>query len=859
MQRIFLKIMGKMSSRNPTEGTSILSANTAPQEGESSHEGSEILRRTDDMQRFHRAVISRRHSNCHPRSVHGALPCLRPGCPGRWEDKGAWVRHIAQLIPDRLWICHFCKEIHDRKERLEVHLKNNHKDESPEARHHCAAQEFYKVPFHGHCGFCNFESDNWTFFWLNHVYEHLIGKNGPLCTKEQWNQPYPLPYEPGSHHRSRIPPDFHDKFPARGDDDFDDDDDENDDGFGPGGGGAPRNPNAYRSRSGSQRSFDHHKTQTQYSSHHTGTSYASNTQEQLFPNKSQPPNGLHLSERSMISLEDSNPRQYLQISEWPYTPSDEVDDQNRCRQKTLSTLSTFRYGIDKQYPPYAHVRTLFRGTTTVVDQVRHQPSGTLVVRKRVRNPDKTASSLQDLFAQEVGTMKRLSHPHVISLVDQFLAVQSYSLFVVPVGELTLKQFLEAPPSTCENSLRRWHHCLSSAVSYLHADDVGICHLDIKPSNIMIAGSSIFLGDFGIARKNEPALDSPSCQRFGIPQSMPMTPMYAAPELIEQGLWSRMADIWALGCVFLEMATILCHVSIQKFYNFLTLVRQQTRGLARHDSWEVGRMLWSWVLKWRFKSSVVQRGTDIFLKRSLRANESMLQHNPRKRPSIQTLSKTFIALKCCSRKNSEQQMTVSRTADGFSESQLLRLSIQSSKYLFTFQATAITHGNDHERPKSIMRRHSDKPRTSRTPQTLSKVGEWMTQAAQVHRDASLLRDPFKGSSESVLPQASILGQDSDRADAAHMRKPRKSGSWPLSRTERKALALTGSSFYTISGDFHVKREAEDFKSYEVKWSGWSSLCHNVVWEQTLGDSAFLHSIVEHQLRRNLKVGKEAFGE
>ena len=159
---------------------------------------SKLLEEADE-EKFNRrclehTILIRRKMICYSRSTRGTLACLRHGCPGRWDDKGAWVRHLAQTVPDRLWICHFCKEVFDRKARLELHLNARHGDLEDDLRQRCTFQESFQVPFYGHCGFCPFQCTNWTFFWSRHVYDHLVGKDGPVFTKEQWNQPFPPPF-----------------------------------------------------------------------------------------------------------------------------------------------------------------------------------------------------------------------------------------------------------------------------------------------------------------------------------------------------------------------------------------------------------------------------------------------------------------------------------------------------------------------------------------------------------------------------------------------------------------------------------------------------------------------------------------
>ncbi len=78
------------------------------------------------------------------------------------------------------------------------------------------------------------------------------------------------------------------------------------------------------------------------------------------------------------------------------------------------------------------------------------------------------------------------------------------------------------------------------------------HNDIKPGNILVQDGRVFLTDFGISLDWSKALRSTTQE-----QSPALTPMYAPPETIQEGqARNSSADIWCLGCVFLEIMTVL---------------------------------------------------------------------------------------------------------------------------------------------------------------------------------------------------------------------------------------------------------------------------------------------------------------
>jgi serine/threonine protein kinase len=86
------------------------------------------------------------------------------------------------------------------------------------------------------------------------------------------------------------------------------------------------------------------------------------------------------------------------------------------------------------------------------------------------------------------------------------------------------------------------------LSFLH--DNKMRHKDIKPPNILSKQDEVYLTDFGVS------LDWTELGHSTAQGPPTITPRYRAPEVVAFEPRNSSSDIWSLGCVFLEMWTVL---------------------------------------------------------------------------------------------------------------------------------------------------------------------------------------------------------------------------------------------------------------------------------------------------------------
>ncbi|CAK9115777.1 unnamed protein product [Durusdinium trenchii] len=149
---------------------------------------------------------------------------------------------------------------------------------------------------------------------------------------------------------------------------------------------------------------------------------------------------------------------------------------------------------------------------------------------------------QENLRHEIGILQRLDHENIILLLDWF---ETENDFVVVTqfayGELfeIFQDDKHLPEAQVSNIARQ----LVRALNYLHSQQV--IHRDMKPQNVLVSSNgTVKLCDFGFAR----ALSTETT----VLTSIKGTPLYMAPELVQEKPYDSGVDLWSLGVICYEL-------------------------------------------------------------------------------------------------------------------------------------------------------------------------------------------------------------------------------------------------------------------------------------------------------------------
>lgn len=151
------------------------------------------------------------------------------------------------------------------------------------------------------------------------------------------------------------------------------------------------------------------------------------------------------------------------------------------------------------------------------------------------------------FLREIEITRRLTHPHILPLLDSGGFDQSlyYVVPFVPGGSL-LERLRRQQALPVGEALELGRQ-VAGALGEAHRH--GVVHRDIKPSNVLLEGSCALVADFGIAKAIGTA-DAAALTRTGVTLG---TPPYMSPEQAAgvRELDAR-SDIYSLACLVFEM-------------------------------------------------------------------------------------------------------------------------------------------------------------------------------------------------------------------------------------------------------------------------------------------------------------------
>src|SRR5262245_34574891 len=186
------------------------------------------------------------------------------------------------------------------------------------------------------------------------------------------------------------------------------------------------------------------------------------------------------------------------------------------------------------------------GMATVygADDLRH---GRRVAIKVLRS-ELAANLGTERFLQEIGIAARLTHPHIVPLLDSGMADGLLYYVAQYVSGGSLRSRLKTDGALPIKDALRIAEEVGAGLDFAHRS--GVVHRDVKPENILFADGHAVLTDFGIARAPSFRTDFRTDEGLIVGTPEYMSPEQAAGEVNLTGA----SDVYSLACVVYEMLT-----------------------------------------------------------------------------------------------------------------------------------------------------------------------------------------------------------------------------------------------------------------------------------------------------------------
>ncbi|CCI46350.1 unnamed protein product [Albugo candida] len=219
------------------------------------------------------------------------------------------------------------------------------------------------------------------------------------------------------------------------------------------------------------------------------------------------------------------------------------------------TVASTRFQV---YRRYQLIRPIGHGAYGVVIAASDQISGNSVA---IKNIPKTFDDLVDAkrIVREIRLMRHLKHPNIISALDVMrppsIVDFDDTYIVTELMETDLHRVINSKEPLSSDQIAYMTYQMLCALRYMHSAQV--IHRDIKPSNILVNRDCLIkICDFGLARGfsyNDQDPDESMDTNLALTEYV-VTRWYRAPELLLASRYSTVIDVWAVGCILVEMFT-----------------------------------------------------------------------------------------------------------------------------------------------------------------------------------------------------------------------------------------------------------------------------------------------------------------
>ncbi|KAB5527267.1 hypothetical protein DKX38_021114 [Salix brachista] len=187
-----------------------------------------------------------------------------------------------------------------------------------------------------------------------------------------------------------------------------------------------------------------------------------------------------------------------------------------------------------------------RGSFAVVWRSRHRFSGLQVAVKEI---DKKLLSpkVSENLLKEISILSTINHPNIIRFYESIETEDRIFLVLEYCEGGDLAVYIQRHRKVTGAVARHLMRQLAAGLQVLQ--EKHLIHRDLKPQNLLLSSNDLTpqlkIGDFGFAR---------SLTSSDLADTLCGSPLYMAPEIIQNKKYDAKADLWSVGAVLFQLVT-----------------------------------------------------------------------------------------------------------------------------------------------------------------------------------------------------------------------------------------------------------------------------------------------------------------
>ncbi|KAJ8403642.1 hypothetical protein AAFF_G00349680 [Aldrovandia affinis] len=194
---------------------------------------------------------------------------------------------------------------------------------------------------------------------------------------------------------------------------------------------------------------------------------------------------------------------------------------------------------------YENLGLVGEGSYGMVMKCRNKENGRIVAVKKFLESEED-KTVKKIALREIKMLKQLRHDNLVNLLEVCKKKRRWYLVFEFVDRTVLDDLEQYPNGLDYTRVRKYLFQILRAITFCHQHN--IIHRDIKPENVLVSQYGVVkLCDFGFAR----TMAAPG----EVYTDYVATRWYRAPELlVGDTKYGKAVDVWAVGCLFVEMLT-----------------------------------------------------------------------------------------------------------------------------------------------------------------------------------------------------------------------------------------------------------------------------------------------------------------